>query len=176
MFKNNIRSYKHCVVFFNEDYYRASLSNVPESIEDETILSVFLIDVGSVVEVTSCDIYMLTRKMYTISQFAIKASLAGVAPSESSRWSPEAVANFKQLVDQKILLGKLREADYTNKTLQLDLSDLNDTQFTKSINDALVLNKFARQSELRKAGEDSETCLQLRLQSALLTPEFSSEC
>ncbi|KAF7272642.1 hypothetical protein GWI33_014581 [Rhynchophorus ferrugineus] len=122
----NINLEGNCVVYTGECYCRANLLNVSSSVKNQKSLDAFLIDYGSTIRVTSNDVYFLTKEMYSVPQFAVKAALKGLRPSESSTWSPAAVDTFTKLVQHKVLLGQLREIDSVYQTLYLDLFNYND--------------------------------------------------
>ncbi|KAF7275188.1 hypothetical protein GWI33_012101 [Rhynchophorus ferrugineus] len=143
----NINLEGNCVVYTGECYCRANLLNVSSSVKNQKSLDAFLIDYGSTIRVTSDDVYFLTKEMYSVPQFAVKASLKGLRPSESSTWSPAAVDTFTKLVEHKVLLGQLRGIDRIYQILYLDLLNYNDDyEHTVSISRMLILNNSAKLS------------------------------
>ncbi|XP_076267359.1 uncharacterized protein LOC143200679 isoform X3 [Rhynchophorus ferrugineus] len=172
-FRNFPLSFLHRKLYFRV-IYRASIINLSMAVRNKTLVYAFLVDFGSIVQVDSSDVYLLNEKMYTVPQFAVRATLTGLAPFNSSTWSAAAVTNFYKLVEERVLLAKVTNVDNLNKTLYLHLGDYNsDTQHVKSVNCALVQNKFAKlitTSDLPKMAQNENKVYNLQF----LLPSFDS--
>ncbi|KAF7265383.1 hypothetical protein GWI33_021197 [Rhynchophorus ferrugineus] len=117
------REYKYCVVHVDSVYYRAILITDPLIVESAMQLQAYLVDYGFIVEVKPTELFCLAEEMYEIPQFAIRATLAGSKMYESVA-SPEDVDNFKNEVDQQILLLELRGVDFELGVIHLDFIDI----------------------------------------------------
>ncbi|KAF7272641.1 hypothetical protein GWI33_014580 [Rhynchophorus ferrugineus] len=119
---SRIRENRYCVVHADGVYYRAIVITDPLIVESMMSLQVFLMDYGSIVQVKLTDLFLLADEMYEIPQFAIRATLAGSKIYESFA-SPEDVDNFKDEVEQQILLLLLRAVDFELGVIHLDFID-----------------------------------------------------
>ncbi|XP_030748990.1 uncharacterized protein LOC115877058 [Sitophilus oryzae] len=159
---SNFSLQMYCVAYTEEAFYRGKLVNIPLPVKQKTLAWVFLMDFGYMAKVELNEIYFLTAKMYTVPQFAVRSSLSGMGPVDSSStWCADAVTKFNQLVLNKVLFCQVTNKDEKNKVLYLKLGEYQwETQNLQSINDILVMEKIAKQltvvdiRELKRIGKN----------------------
>ncbi|XP_066262723.1 uncharacterized protein [Euwallacea similis] len=138
-----------CVCLVCNEFYRVILMNVPLQIEKTTWVFVFLMDFGYTAKVPIDQIYFMTKNLYDVPQFAVRATLSGLGPINQSYWSSVAVTQFVNLVSNKVCYGQVTNVDEMNKCLFLQLRDQNNYQFINSmITDHLA--KSMTLSEIRE--------------------------
>lgn len=142
----NFKINMYCITYTDGAFYRSILVNVPFSMKNESWAFVFLIDFGYMAKVSRDEIYFMTAKMYTVPQLAVRATLSGVGPIESTTWSANVVSKFSKLVYNKVLLCQITNKNYAHKVLFVRFGEYNwNTKEPDPIVDILVSEKLAKQ-------------------------------
>ncbi|XP_066143003.1 uncharacterized protein [Euwallacea fornicatus] len=130
---NYFRLKMPCVCLISDNFYRVILVNVPLQIEKTTWIFVYLMDFGYTAKVPIDHIYFMTKNLYDVPQFAIRATLSGLGPINQPYWSSAAVTQFINLVSNKVCYGQVTNVNQMEKCLFLQLRDQNNYQFINSM-------------------------------------------
>lgn len=76
--EKNLKINMYCITFTEEAFYRSILVSIPLAIQKQSYAFVFLMDFGFMAKVPLNEIYFMTKQMYDIPQFAIRATLSGL--------------------------------------------------------------------------------------------------
>ncbi|CAG9763781.1 unnamed protein product [Ceutorhynchus assimilis] len=75
--EENLKLNLYCVVYTEGAYYRGILVKIPYMMKKKTWVFVYLLDFGFMSKVLPDNIYFMTKDMYSVKHFAIRACLAG---------------------------------------------------------------------------------------------------
>ncbi|KAF7272643.1 hypothetical protein GWI33_014582 [Rhynchophorus ferrugineus] len=141
--KSQLCQNQHYVVMAFGSYYRAVLRNATPIHGNEDV-RVFLVDYGISTTVRLKNVFHLLGELCNVPVFAIQATFSGVKPTESWTWSPDSTDAFRDMVQDKLLKGKLKHLDDVNKTIELELDEYyNQTGGRNLIRKALLDQKLA---------------------------------
>ncbi|XP_050306347.1 uncharacterized protein LOC126743350 [Anthonomus grandis grandis] len=135
----------YCITYTEGAYYRSILVNIPLKIATDTIAFVFLVDFGFMARVQLDQIYFMTKALYNVPQFSIRACLSGLGPVGSETWSMQAIERFSELVSNKPVYAQITHVNEKQKTIFVRLGEYDfKSNSYDYINDVLIRDKLAR--------------------------------
>lgn len=138
---NKLKLDLYCVVYTNKTFYRGKIIDFQITSSITKKAQLYLIDFGYVCGVPINDVFYLSEKMYSVPQFAIRASLAINLSKKDQKtfWDEAIVKQFQELTTEKILLAKLVHVDLKLSCLYIKLGLFNDeTQHIIDLSSVLI--------------------------------------
>lgn len=124
-----------CAVYYEPFWRRGRILDEPAKATEEQLVSVYLLDYGSCVNVPCDQLYFLHKLFIEQPALVQRGTLTDVYPLDL-HWPPDATAGFKRLVDTYELHALIKEIDVQERTYFVSLSHSQD--FSKSISTILV--------------------------------------
>ncbi|CAG9763865.1 unnamed protein product [Ceutorhynchus assimilis] len=152
--EENLKLNLYCVVYTEGAYYRGILVKIPYMMKNKTWVFVYLLDFGFMSKVLPDNIYFMTKDMYSVKHFAIRACLAGIGPLGTNKWTSEAVIKFTEIITNKVVYGQVIVKNDPQKVLFLQVCEYNSsTESMVSIGDTLVDYELAKKMTILEIRE-----------------------